>query len=71
MRNLVYSPQHYLVYFLGTLRRQNGTRLKVFSTVSRQHVLMISKDKSGKWSKDFTTVRITDLHPAVRFRLCC
>ncbi|WP_187152982.1 hypothetical protein [Acaryochloris marina] len=71
MRNLVYSPQHHLVYFLGTLRRQNGTRLKVFSTVSRKHVLMISKDKSGKWSKDFTSVKIRDLRPAVRLWLCC
>ncbi|KAI9129847.1 hypothetical protein [Acaryochloris sp. CCMEE 5410] len=71
MSDLVYSPQHHLVYFLGTLRRQNGTRLKVFSTVSRQHVLMIAKDKSGEWSKNFTTVKITDLRPAVRLKLCC
>lgn len=54
MSGLVYSPQNHLVYFLGTLRRRNGTRLKVFSTVSRQHVLMISKDKSGRLGKNFT-----------------
>lgn len=71
MSGLVYSPQNHLVYFLGTLRRRNGTRLKVFSTVSRQHVLMISKDKSGRLGKNFTSVRITDLHPDVRLRLCC
>ncbi|WP_261892178.1 hypothetical protein [Acaryochloris marina] len=71
MSDLLYLPQTHLVLFLGHLRKQDGTRLKVFSTVSRNHILMIPKDKSGKWSKDFTTVKIRDLRPAVRPRLCC
>ena len=71
MSDLVCSPQSRLALFLGTLRRRDGTPLKVFSTVSRQHVLMIFKDKSGRWSKDFASVKITDLCPDVRLWLCC
>lgn len=71
MTELMTSRQTHLVFFLGNLRKQDGTRLKVFSTRSKQHVLMFPRSDSGQLLEDFASVQITDLHPEVRVWLGC
>lgn len=71
MSQLIYSPETQPVKWISMIKGQDGTTLKVFATVHGKHVLMFPVDDLGKLRGIFTSIKITDLHRAVRLRLCC
>lgn len=71
MNNLMYSPDTLPVRWVGTIRGQDGTSLKVFATPHQKNVLMFPVNLEGGLGQIFTSVKITDLRRAVRLRLCC
>jgi hypothetical protein len=66
-----YSAETLPVKWIGTIRRHDGTTLKVFGTAQGKSVLMFPLDSMGKLRGIFTSVKITDLRRAMRLRLCC
>ena len=66
-----YKPEKYFVRFIGFLETNGKARLKVFSTVSREHVLMYPEKPFPKRRTAIKSVKIADLNPAVRRVLGC
>lgn len=69
--NRIYSPETLPIKWIGTIKKTTGTTLKVYETAQHKYVVMFPMDAEGRLRKDFTSVRVTDLCPAVRLRLCC
>lgn len=66
-----YAPEQVRVKLVGTARTITGTKLNVFSTVSRKHVLMYPIAPSGIQSKKGIPFEVKDLSPKLRRRFGC
>jgi hypothetical protein len=66
-----YMPEKYFVRFIGYLQTSNRERFKVFSSVSRQHVLMYSAKPLSDGNVPIQSVKLTKLSPQVRRQLGC
>jgi hypothetical protein len=71
MKVAKYMPEKYIVRFVGFLRTETGERFKVFSTVSRRHVLMYSAKPLSDGNVPIQSVKLTKLSPQVRRQLGC
>jgi len=66
-----YTPEKYFVRFIGFLETNEKARLKVFSTVSRKHVLMYPEKLALNQRRPIKSVPVKDLNPATRRVLGC
>jgi hypothetical protein len=56
---------------LGSIKTRAGSEFNIFSTASREHVLMFPVDSLGKQGAQGTPVKLADLNPRMRQRLGC
>jgi hypothetical protein len=66
-----YTPEKIAVKFIGTARTEAGTKLTVFTTVSRKYVSMSPLTPSGRQCPKTIPVKVADLSPKIRRRLGC
>ncbi len=66
-----YAPEKYFVRFIGILETNTKTRLKVFSTISRKHVLMYPEKLALNQRRPIKSVQVKDLDPETRRVLGC
>jgi hypothetical protein len=66
-----YAPEQIATRFIGTARTEAGTRLNVFSTISRKHLSMFPLAPNGAPKVQGIPVKLADLSPQVRRRLGC
>jgi hypothetical protein len=66
-----YTPEKYFVRFIGFLETNEKARLKVFSTVSRKHVLMYPETLVLNQRAPIKSVRVKNLDPDTRRLLGC
>jgi hypothetical protein len=66
-----YAPESISVRFIGSARTEAGTRLNVFSTISREHISIYPLTPNGALKVQGIPVKLADLSPQVRRRLGC
>jgi hypothetical protein len=66
-----YAPETISTKFIGTVRTSAGSKIKVFSTVSKRHVAMYPLTPSGGMKYQSIPVKVHDLSPKLRRRLGC
>jgi hypothetical protein len=66
-----YAPEKIPVRFIGTLRNKHGTKYHVYSTASKEQILMSPVTPSGRETNIKIPVKIADLSLKLRRRLGC
>jgi hypothetical protein len=66
-----YAPETIPVRLISTLRNKFGTKYHVYSTGSREHVLMSPVTPGGRETDIKIPVKIADLSLKIRRRLGC
>jgi hypothetical protein len=56
---------------LGSIKTRAGSEFNIYSTASREHVLMFPITSTGKQGAQGTPVKVVDLNPGMRQRLGC
>jgi hypothetical protein len=64
-------PEMMPISLLGTTATKSGTKLNVYSTLSKKHVLMCPVEQVEGKGVIGTPVKIVDLPPKLRQRLGC
>jgi hypothetical protein len=66
-----YAPEQYFVRFIGFLSTEANATLKVFSTVSKQHILVYPENPTKYRNTTVQALKVTKLSPTTRRRLGC